>query len=362
MNGRSRFSKGQILVLFTLVLPVLLAVMGLGTDLGLLYFNWSILQKSADSAALAGAEYLIANPAPPTPPATASGCPAYASGDTVGGPKSVACTYATFNGAKSSEFTPNVPAPNPPNGISPTIRVVLDRPNLPTYFLRFVGLGRFDVKAQATAVGPTAVKSVGNGMFPVGMPQSPSNQNCLNPSQPSNCFGTVFSLTADYSPGNTGFLNIPSGFVGSNTPGSAPHGGGANQLASNIQNGCTCTVSIGDYIFPKPGVQWGPVSSAFNSRTGGTSQNLSGPGDSLTPAEASSKRLVTVPIVSWDATNGSSKEVQVLGFAEVWLVDLQKSGSNVTMTVQFVRYKSAIATTGAGANNFGALTPPYLVQ
>jgi hypothetical protein len=253
-----------------------------------------------------------------------------------------------------------VPSPNPPNGISPTIRVVLNRPNLPTYFLRFVGLSTFDVKAQATAVGPTAVNSVGNGMFPVGMPQNPNNQNCLNPNQPSNCFGTVFSLTDGYSPGNWGFLNIPSGFVGSTTPGSASHGGGAPQLATNIQNGCTCSISLGDYIYPKPGVSWGPVSSAFNSRTGGTSQTLSG--DSLTPAEASSARLVTVPIVSWDATHGSSTEVQVLGFAEVWLVDLNKSGSTLTMRVQFVRYKSAIATTGGGANNFGALTPPYLVQ
>jgi hypothetical protein len=237
----------------------------------------------------------------------------------VNGPKSVACTYATFNAAKSSEVTSNVPSPNPPNGVSPT-----------------------------------------NGMFPVGMPQNPNNQNCLNPSQPSNCFGTLFSLTDGYSPGNWGFLNIPSGFVGSSSPGSAPHGGGAPELASNIQNGCTCSVSVGDYIYPKTGISWGPVSSAFDSRTGGTSQTLSG--DSLTPAEASSKRLVTVPIVSWAATNGSSTEVQVLGFAEVWLVDLQKSGSNLTMKVQFVRYKSAIATKGGGANNFGALTPPYLVQ
>jgi Flp pilus assembly protein TadG len=68
MNRCSRFSRGQIFVLFTLLLPVFLGVIGLGTDLGLLYFNWSILQKSADSAALAGAEYLIANPVPPTPP------------------------------------------------------------------------------------------------------------------------------------------------------------------------------------------------------------------------------------------------------------------------------------------------------
>jgi len=39
MNGRSRFAKGQMLVVFTLVLPVLLGGMGLAADIGVLYFN-----------------------------------------------------------------------------------------------------------------------------------------------------------------------------------------------------------------------------------------------------------------------------------------------------------------------------------
>ena len=58
MNARSRFAKGQIVALFTIILPVLLGVMALGADFSIIYFNWSMVQKAADAAALAGASQL----------------------------------------------------------------------------------------------------------------------------------------------------------------------------------------------------------------------------------------------------------------------------------------------------------------
>jgi len=57
-RGSSGFSRGQLLVLFTLILPVLLGVMALGADFSVIYFNWTIVQKAADAAALAGASQL----------------------------------------------------------------------------------------------------------------------------------------------------------------------------------------------------------------------------------------------------------------------------------------------------------------
>ena len=58
VNGSSGFSKGQMLVLFTLILPVLLGVMALGADFAIIYLHWSLVQKAADAAALAGASQL----------------------------------------------------------------------------------------------------------------------------------------------------------------------------------------------------------------------------------------------------------------------------------------------------------------
>ncbi len=46
------------MALFTIVLPVLLGVMALGVDFALIYLNWSMVQKAADAAALAGASQL----------------------------------------------------------------------------------------------------------------------------------------------------------------------------------------------------------------------------------------------------------------------------------------------------------------
>ena len=67
MNRRLRLSVGQFLVMFTLVLPALLASIGLAADLGILYLNWTVLQKAADTAALAGATYLAPSPVPLPP-------------------------------------------------------------------------------------------------------------------------------------------------------------------------------------------------------------------------------------------------------------------------------------------------------
>ena len=52
---RDRFTRGQTMVVMTMVIGVLLGAMALGTDVGLFYYNWMLLQKAADSAAIAGA-------------------------------------------------------------------------------------------------------------------------------------------------------------------------------------------------------------------------------------------------------------------------------------------------------------------
>jgi hypothetical protein len=56
------FRRGQIAVALMLVMIPLLGVIGLGTDLGLLFFHWGIVQKAADAAVLAGAGYLPNHP------------------------------------------------------------------------------------------------------------------------------------------------------------------------------------------------------------------------------------------------------------------------------------------------------------
>src|ERR1700719_525675 len=126
-------SRGQISVALILVITVLLGAMGLGADMALLYFNWVLLQKGVDAAALAGAGYLQSD-AQAAPQAI-----------------SVAVTYAQNNGIKNSELQKDgdgngayVPGPN-----YSTITVTAKR-TVPYTFFKLIGLSSGNVAATAT--------------------------------------------------------------------------------------------------------------------------------------------------------------------------------------------------------------------
>jgi hypothetical protein len=145
-------------------------------------------------------------------------------------------------------------------------------------------------------------------------------------------------------------LNIPTGWSGPLGP---QTGGCASLLTTNIASGCTCDVKVGDVIATKTGENWGPVKSAVDGLiTGG---NLP---SALTGNES---QLVTVPIVDWGSVNGAS-QVTVLGFAEIWIDSISKSGSTRTLTVQFVRYIAPTASSGDGSTSYGVYIPPYIVR
>src|SRR5580704_3382460 len=105
----TRSSRGQMVVIVALIIPVLLGAISLGTDVAVFYFNWMQLQKAADAAALAGANYL------PDNPSTA---------------QSAAIAYAESNGIKAAEIIATSVASN-----DLSISVTLQR-TVPYYFAR----------------------------------------------------------------------------------------------------------------------------------------------------------------------------------------------------------------------------------
>src|SRR5580765_1030141 len=56
---RSRASRGQIVILFALSLPVVLGGLGLSVDIGMALLTRTSAQKTADAAAIAGADYQL---------------------------------------------------------------------------------------------------------------------------------------------------------------------------------------------------------------------------------------------------------------------------------------------------------------
>ncbi len=384
MNGRSRFSRGQILVLFTLALPVLLGVMGLGADIGVLYFNWVQLQKAADSAALAGAQYL-ANPAPSPQAVPTPGAGCTTGGSQVTDAQSAACTYATYNGALASEVTSSVPAPNPPPSVPAgvqTIQVMLNRPRVPTYFLHLVGLSSLAVKAQAIAMAPTCINDGGNGLFPIGVPDVLPGGINLNSPQAS---GTTVTLVEGVSAGNWEWLNIPSpNYTAPMTP-IPDNSGGNTQLASAITTGCiNCSVATDSYLTPQTGNGGAsqPVSTAIGDRItsstnvgstvtssgGGGTWSNSGPPTPPLPLPTGAEALVTVPVVNWTGSNGSSNPVEVMGFAVVWLDSYTRGGSGNSATPDSltVTFLNITANTQVGGgpcqNQYPGLTQAELIQ
>jgi len=119
---------GQVLVMTSILLVVLLGFAALTIDLGRVYITKTKLQNVADAAALAGAQDL---PFSSTDTRTA---------------KSTANYYAEQNGVQESETTLNAPY----NGDSTKIEVVC-RKTVSYTFARVLGFTQTDVSASAVA-------------------------------------------------------------------------------------------------------------------------------------------------------------------------------------------------------------------
>ncbi len=384
MKGRPWFSRAQTMVIITLVMPVLLAGIGIAADIGIVYFNWVQLQKAADAAAIAGAEYLAASPAAtPIPPSFASGCGG--KGSTA---QDVACTYVTYNSALPAEFSSSVPAASAPASVPAgvqTIQVNLSRPNVPTYFLRLVGLNSLAVNAQAIAMAPTCIPGGGTGLLPIGVPTvMPSGIS--TDKVPLNTPVTLVQYgggNGAVAPGNWEWLNIPDGYTAPMTPTPAQSGGNS-QLASTITNGCSgCDVQTASYLSPQTGGGGSSnnVANAIGARitstangpgvsvnTSGNTWSNSGPPSPVTSMWTNSPALVTMPVVNWTNTNGS-QPVQVMGFITAWLVNYTKGGGSGSsanpdsLTVEFLDVPTPIQTTnGPCINPYPGITQAKLVQ
>src|SRR5216683_125934 len=376
MKRRGHFFKGQMAVVMTFAMATLLGAMALGTDLAVVYYNWVQLQKGADIAALAGAQYFRQTPPPKV---TNGNCPNGALNGPNTDAENGACAYAITNGAAPSELQINSPATSGPGLSVPagvqTVQVYLKRTTIPLYFLKVLhpSFSHYGVSAVATAVGPSNVNGTGPGLFPLGMPPNPNGIPLA--------FGQSLTLALGSASGDWQWLDIPNGMVGSNTPGSAPTGGGSTQLVSNIQSGCKCDAHTGNYVTPEPGVMLNsaPMQAAVNARLPNGNISIQTYvantfcaaaltpavlGGDITGLNITSPQLAVVPIVDWSTSGalGASTAVPIQGFALMWLQSINLRGVAITITAQYLAGLTDIAIAGGGLNNYGAKTPIHLIQ
>jgi hypothetical protein len=290
-----RPNSGQIIIVVAVAVGTLIGAMSLGVDVGVLYFNWMQIQKAADAAVIAGASYL------PLDPATAI---------------ATADSYAEENGIATAEI-----ASTTVGGNDNSISIVIQR-SVPTYFARILGLFSGSVAAKATA----AVEGVGsvNGMLPIGID-----------SRTTYTFGQqVLLMTGQYGPGNWGPL-----VLGPN---------GASNFANNVEYGYAGNFNIGDWVTTETGLMSGPTQQSFNARINtGLSEY---PNATLESHTLNDPRVATVPMVNFANINGQS-QVQITGFAELWLVGMDSHG---TITTDFIQ-QVADGRPSANSSAYGAM-------
>jgi hypothetical protein len=287
--------RGQIVFVMTVSMAALLGAIALSTDVGLLYYNWGLLQKAADSAVLAGANNLPSNAA---------------------GAIAAANSFAANNGVRTIEVTSTTVASNQ---MSITMR--LSR-RVPYSFAQLVGLSSGLVMASATA----GLQSVGKvtGLVPVGID-----------SRTTYTYGQPVSLTTgQYGPGNWGPLALG--------------GSGASNFDSNVAHGYSGTATVGQMLTTETGQMAGPTQSAFNTRL--TAAATADPNGTFANHSIDDARIMTVPMVNYANINGSS-QVQLLGFAELWLVGID---NQQTISTYFIK-QVANGAPSSTAPSYGAL-------
>jgi Putative Flp pilus-assembly TadE/G-like len=298
-NPRSKaLRRGQIAVAMMLVMIPLLGMIGLGTDLGLLFFHWGIVQKAADSAVLAGAGYL------PNHTSTA---------------QTKATSYATQNGLKNSEIVSNIVA-----GDNMSITMTTSR-TVPYYFLQLVGLRSGTVKPVARA-GIQQNSEGTRGLIPVGLP-------CTATPCPYTV-GTEYQLLQGGANGKGNSWNLGPGNWGRLALG----GSGATQFLNNLINGYQGSINVGDKVTAETGQVNGPTDEGINTArvNAGVAINGTVTNPTLATVPAYDPRLVAVPLIDFTGATGSSVQVTVMGFAMMWIDSYNGHGSNKVLNAYFL--------------------------
>jgi|SRR5690348_10230951 Flp pilus assembly protein TadG len=358
MNARGRFSKGQMAVLFTLVLPVLLGAMCLGTDFSIIYFNWAMVQKAADAAALAGASQLSGEvgSASTLQPAVVNYVNGFAC---LNGIDDTNNTYAAVcsPGAARAGYLDQIAFTNVTDT---TVQVGIKR-SVPYFFGKMIGLQEASVAAQATAA---IVPTGGAPLFPVGLQCQGSSGKCdqahlFGALGNGVTFGSKFVLndannnmqSSGGAPGNWGWLDIGQGQ-------------GASGLGTALAGGLSGTLTFGETINTSPGIGKGnaqPAQKGLDKRLSSCDLSHGDPctnGGNTTGISCSDPCMISVPVVDFTNCKGNCSRA-IEGFA---LMYLEQGSTTSAINACFLKSTNCTTQGNAGAPNLGSLAPPVLIN
>src|SRR5258708_4600170 len=285
--------RGQILVILTILIPVLLGVVAMAVDISTFDWTWARMQSAADAAVLAGASNL------PTSPSRA---------------KATATAYAITNGMVAGEVTaPTVPV----DGLS--ISITLSR-SVPYYFGRVLGLTASPVVVSSTA----ALLTTGSvtGSMPIGLS-----------AQTTYAYGQSITLQ-------------PGGGTANSWGALALGCTGASCYSNNLATGYPGLLSVGDTVQNEPGNKTGPTSTGINALV--SAGQTVDPGGTWADHTVTDPPAVIVPVVDWTGCSGSCTG-PILGFSAIWV-----SGANGgAINIVFICSAASGTSPSKTAANYG---------
>lgn len=269
--------KGNVSIIFCLVITGLLGFTAYVADIGMVYAEKIKLSNALDSAALAAVLELPNNDAKAV---------------------AVAQDYLQKNGVDSSDTSITI------SDDHKSIKIDGDK-NVRHLFAPIMGINSSNVNSKATAVvGPA--KSISSGIRPFAVQVYDFS------------FGTEVTLKEDAGSGYSG--NYGTVALG---------GRGSSVFESNSLYGYSGTITVGDYIDTETGNMAGAANSIKNYINGENSAFDKFPRDSI--------RLWTLPLVDTFQVNGRG-QIQVVGFGEFYVESVSQKSGKIEVMGRFVKY------------------------
>jgi hypothetical protein len=305
--------RGQALIIVIAAIPAILGSLTLVIDVGNAYFNKLEMQTASDSAVLSGGLYL------PSYPDQAI---------------AIARQFANSNGLSNSEITSIQVTPDNKEVILSATRA------LPCYLCAV--LGESEAHAQTTGgsgslggLNATATSGIvpiraATGVVPIAVDYR----------TPLNYGQQVILKQGQFGPGNWGPLALGAS--------------GANPYRTNVKNGYSGLVTIGDMLNTETGNVVGPTSQAFSYRLSAGQTNY--PSGTFQIHDLNDPRVMLIPMVDWSGVNGNS-QVPLKGFAMMWTVSEDQQGN---ITCYFIQQSIPQGVPDPSAINSGATTPILL--
>jgi len=335
--------RGSVVVIVALSLTVLLGFCAIVTDVGFLYAQKAHLQNSVDAAALAGVQALPNNP---------------------NAARTIAIDYATRNGVSDVNVT--FEANN-------AKIIVQTSQQVPTHFARIWGITeeQISVSAKAMMVPPTGL----SGAVPLSVQEQvfvKGQKYVLKSGGGSGTSDWYLDDDKNNKVTKSGEVSGASGWYGA----LELTGTGANTYESDLANGYSGTLHVGQILDVKHGNMSGPTADAIHTRF---SRDTREPKNTILDYDSNAPQIMYIPIVKIISESGNSiQQVQIVGFAAFFLEGVAGNGNDSVVTGWFIQTLTSNGDTsaklsdllkieqdmesGIASNDFGLYTPKLVAN